>query len=376
MFDVRKQALSKTKSLTHTPTFPANQMSDFSRNKLRSYSIKLKKSPVSSRKLFTDEVVPLFERDVNDLDNDIDLPDESLINDHVDSPTGEETFQRLRPLRYSFGRKLRHHIEHTQSSTDLSKDYIIANEGTISPSLQDLSQVGSRPSSQLDYTDSMSDINRQSNDQLRLTAGSPIYDDMLSISSSRQSIGTPEPQLLTRGRLSVRTESPLKHPLSRSVRAGSSYMTATSELADRRQMFKNNIKRKANSANSTRENTPLPTDIPDLPPNNNNSGSADNIKKETGKIPTITTTYLSTDNNNSSSGDLVSPMCSPPASPAAHSNPATIYCSKRESGYISSLEASDEEEVRSCYIAYLYLVYHLPHVASSMHSCSFFFFLY
>ena len=343
---------NKSKSLNRP--VPEHQEQEFTRNKLRSFSIRSKKgSPVSSRqmeeKALPDEIVPLFERDVNDLDNDVDLPDESLLTDHVDTPGDSNNFARLKPLRYSFGRKLRHKVDLDKSSSDLSSDYVITNINIDSPSMQDLSEVGT---SSPELTESMNASPELSNERgshlhltdMRSSLTSPVSDDAISI-VSRQSMRTPDPtQNIGRGKL--RTESPLKHPLSRSVRAGSSYMTVTSEFADRRQMFKGNMKKKANSANSTRENTPVPSEV-----EQSAQRSSISYDKKTGAsiakaIPMIKTDSVCestvTNYTNSTGSEQISPICSPPASPAAH-GPIFNKSNKRESGYMSSNE--DDEEV-------------------------------
>jgi hypothetical protein len=315
-----KQSVHKTQSLNRdTEGF------GFTRNKLRSYSIRAKVSPVASRKFVPEDIVPFFERDVNDLDSEVDLPDESLMMDHVDTQTKNEEFQRLRPLRYSFGRKLKHKIDHAQSTSDLTSDYMVTNINIDSPSLQDLSQVGPM-SSTLDLTDSMNDLVHHQRPHSSITTRSR-QDDNISLAPS---ITSPEPS----GRMSIRgrlvpprsCESPFKHPLSRSVRAGSSYMTVTSEYADRRHMFK---KKQANSGNNSREGTPVRNDVEKKESTSSNNNTIPIIKTNSSTDCSSSTDYTTS--------DLVSPMCSPPASPAAHGP-------KRESGYISSFEASDEEE--------------------------------
>lgn len=338
-----------------------------------SFSMRSKKvSPVSNRRKIepSTEFLPLFEREVHDIDNEIDLPDEALLNDHVDSTTfsspsnQEESFTRLRPLRYSFGRKLKHKTSGestSQSSTDLT---IFSNMSAIdSPSLQDL-RLGS---SSLDLTDGgissgsnnsstnndYSSHNTQSDPHVLLSSSMSSDDNASVVSSSRQSLNTPDltthfirgkSARLPSNNHSINEVVPpvgFKHPLSRSVRAGSTYVTVTSDMADRRHLFRSQqMKRKVKSENNTRENTPVPSETD---PSNTNGD-----KKQVSILsppPPIIRTEGEEYSTSSGNVELVSPMCSPPASPAAHGPPG----SKRESGYISSYgenEASDDEEVR------------------------------
>lgn len=317
---------SSSSSSSSSSTSPS-----FSRNKMMSFSIRSKKvSPVANRKTEPSiDFLPLFERDVNDIDNEIDLPDESLINDHVGSSSTDESFTRLRPLRYSFGRKLRSKVDHSQSTNDLT----ITNMNTDSPSLQDL-RLGS---STLDLADLDKGPNPSPDlDPHALMSSSMSSDDTSSILSSQQSLAVPtdHAQIAARGKglHRVLNEGSFKHPLSRSVRAGSNYMTVTSEMADRRQMFKGHMSRKTQSENNTRESTPVPDEV------------------EKRMIPLIKTESLTETTEGvmmNTTTELVSPMTSPPGSPAAHGP----YYSKRESGYISSYgenEASDDDEVCTC----------------------------
>lgn len=284
-----------------------------------SFSFRSKKiSPISSRRKVEEDFLPLFERDVQD---EIDLPDESLINDHVNTPggTSEEGFTRLRPLRYSFGHKLRHRVDQT-SSTDLT---VISNMNVDSPSLQDLTTA-----STLDLMEHSTNTSPDLSTDPHVLLASPMSDDTMSIVSSRHSLSTPEPSSnIIRGKPSRLSDSPFKHPLTRSTRAGgSTYVTVTSDFADRRHIFKaQQMKRKTKSENNTRENTPIPSET--------------DIEKKL--IPVIKTDSVI--NNMYTTTELVSPSCSPPISPAAH-----YPSGKRESGYISSYgenEASDDEEV-------------------------------
>ena len=352
--------------------------STFQKSKLRSYSIRHKKNAKangnktpqeSEASQYPHEVIPLFNRDVYDLDNDVDLPDDSLLTDHI-AVVEDDSFARLKPLRYSFGRKIRNKVSHTSEQNSETVDaYVISNEGIdfLDSSMQDLTEATHNilygTSDTIGSTQDLASLDRDghhSADRQSLMT-SPINvmsDEAMSTSSnSRLGTRTPDsniPMQVSPNRSKSRGggDSPVKHPLSRSVRAGSSYMTATSDFADsRRQMFK---KKKCNSGGNTRENTPLTSPTTSPPPSGAVPACIPGLKQHTplkqySSIPIVKTESINesvvTDYTNSSS-ELPSPLCTPPSSPAA-------LCpgsgrSKRESGYISSTypeEFSDEEEV-------------------------------
>ena len=342
----------------------------FSRNKLRSYSIRMKKGEKAIRNgtsqqegaVSTDEFVPLFDRDVYDLDDDIDLPDESLMTDHIDGTDEDDaSFARLKPLRYSFGRKMRNKVspspDHQFSDTGSSDSYIISNQNT---SMQDLTQTGIQ-SFQCDHTDGSSHdftsdregYSQMMNDPRSLTT-SPINmsDDAMSI-VSRQSTRTPDSTTstqLTRSKLK-RPESPFKHPLSRSTRAGSSYMTVTSDFAGRRQISKPRKTSENTSVISPSTSPPPQTECTTLTTTQSPVKNYLHTTLKQNKSVSIIKTDSVTDTDvTTSSSEQVSPFCSPPPSPAG--NFAIVRkINKRESGYMSSTcdqdeyrDASDEEE--------------------------------
>ena len=108
-----KQSRAKTDSSLPSQTEGPGD-SPFARNKLRSYSMRLKNGRSSQRRRQQqldstgqeDEIIPLFERDVAELDTGVDLPDETLLTDHISSGDKDVSFGRMKPLRFSVGRKL------------------------------------------------------------------------------------------------------------------------------------------------------------------------------------------------------------------------------------------------------------------------------
>ncbi len=347
----------------------------FQKSKLRSFSIRSKKK-ANKQKDGTqpqNEILPLFNRDVYELDNEVDLPDESLLTDHI-AAVEDDSFARLKPLRYSFGRKMRNKISHSpdQTSDMTSEGFIISNNGLdyLDSSMQDLTQTPSShdilysSSSRSMSTQDLSSMERDGSRSVDPTSPTHMMsDDAMSIlSASRPGTRTPDSSLPMRvspqrNRL-IKAEP--KHPLSRSVRAGSSYMTVTSSFAadSRRQMFK---KKKNNSTSPTRESTPIhspatsPPPLYEGAPQNHTIASKQHhpLKQHNSVIPIVKTESVNesvvTDFTNSSS-ELPSPLCSPPLSPAGlcPGNNGNAGRSKRESGYISSTypeEMSDDEEV-------------------------------
>ena len=313
----------------------------FVRNKLRSFSTRSKKgmrftkssSPGNGTEI-ADEIIPFFEQDVHELVNDVDLPDDSLLRDHIEDQENDPAFARLKPLRYSFGRKLRHRVDQGSNSDLSNNQYILYNQGINSLSMQDL-QMGMddnlRPSSpDIAIINTSPEPEMTDSHVLATSPPSVISDDHPPcVSPSRQSTMTPDSAQNMRCK-SRNLESPLKHPLIRSTRAGSSYMTVTSQFADRRQQLKaSSVRRKVNSAaaagteETTHTASPLESQLTSPPamPMTKVSSTSDS---------------MATDSTNSSGP--ISPINSPPPSPYHRTN--------RESGYMSSTYASDEEEVR------------------------------
>ncbi len=357
-----KYGTNKMRSNSAAQIFDPQQTSSSSgMQKLRSFSIRSKKNGKPNKQPATkqqNEMLPLFTRDVYELDNDVDLPDESLLTDHIGA-IDDDSFARLKPLRYSFGRKMRHKISQSpdQSSEHAGDGFVISNDGIdyLDSSMQDLTQA----TNNILYNESIStqDLSILDRDGSMIDPTSPVHmmsDDAISImSTSRPSTRTPDSSLPIRISPSRNKSSKgdSKHPLSRSVRAGSSYMTATSSFADsRRQMF---MKKKNNSTSPTRESTPINSPATSPPPlcvvTPEITKSHPPLKQYHSVIPIVKTESVNesiiTDSTNSSS-ELPSPLCSPPSSPAGLC-PNTGR-NKRESGYISSTyteELSDDEEV-------------------------------
>lgn len=358
-----------------------SEQTPFTRTKLRSYSMRMNKGASGSRlakingrnrngegsRLQGEEIIPLFERDVNELDNDVDLPDESLMNDHMPTDEKEAGFARLRPLRYSFGHKMKNKVNHSGASTPTLEpnDFIITNQHTDSvymgeksnptirvetPSDMSISQT---PSALLDERPSVHTDSRMVSTPLGM-----LSDDAISM-TSRQSTRTPDSAFSHSSSMKHKqrtVEMNLKHPLSKSVRAGSSYMTVTSEFADRRQQFRAQMRKRTNS-NISPSSSPIPPEDSDAL-SANSLPSPECAKPSHGPSPLLKTIPMTKTNSlaessatdlTASSTELLSPSCSPPASPPAHS-----IANKRESGYMSSTydpledgdaDLSDVEEV-------------------------------
>ena len=73
-----------------------------------------------------DEIIPLFERDVAELDTGVDLPDETLLTDHISSGDKDVSFGRMKPLRFSVGRKLRNKVDNS-SRAATPDSFVISN---------------------------------------------------------------------------------------------------------------------------------------------------------------------------------------------------------------------------------------------------------
>ena len=316
-----------------------------------------------------EEVIPVFDRDVNELDNDIDLPDESLMNDHISASEKEAGIARLRPLRYSFGRRMKNKVNHhSGASTPTSEpnDFIIANQHTDSVYMGEGTSPIIRVETPTDMPTSQTPVSMSDSESPSIHTGSRMLsspngmlsDDVISV-TSRQSMRSPDSVFASSSntRPKQRTvEMNLKHPLSKSVRAGSSYVTVTSEFAARRQQFRAQLRKRTNSGMS-------PSSSP-TPPEDNDAPIASSLPSPEGakslhgpspllKVTPITKTdsvaESSTTDLTASPTDLQSPNCSPPASPLA---PSTA--NRRESGYMSSSydplededgDLSDTEEV-------------------------------
>ena len=371
-----KQSRAKTDSSLPSET-EAPGDSPFARNKLRSFSMRLKNGRGSQRRRQQqldstgqeDEIIPLFERDVADLDTGVDLPDETLLTDHV-SGDKDVSFGRMKPLRFSVGRKLRNKVD-TSSPAATPDSFVISNHSadlqefashtasstpTVSPVptpthtpmpntplhvpittpifLPSPMQSPAPPLSPAKFPD----FTPAQLQELRLLTGSPVSHEISSTQTlSRASMRSPDSAGSMRGRGRT-VDMGLKHPLSRSTKAGSSLTSVTSEFADRRQQFKAaTMKRRAGSSANTPSTSPVPSD--DLSLHLATDVLNQQEKKQSPLLQTIPVIRHEADIED----QLQSPICSPPDSPAGHSG-----VNRRESGYMSSTcdhaDASDEDE--------------------------------
>ena len=266
-----KQSRAKTDSSLPSQTEGPGD-SPFARNKLRSYSMRLKNGRSSQRRRQQqldstgqeDEIIPLFERDVAELDTGVDLPDETLLTDHISSGDKDVSFGRMKPLRFSVGRKLRNKVDNSSRaatpdsfvisnhSADLSCQQEFASQTasstpTVSPVTTPIhTPVPNTPmhvpittpiflpspmqSPALPLTPAtFPDLTPAQLQELRLLTGSPVSHDInTSQTLSRASMRSPDSSLNGSIRGRGRTvDMGLKHPLSRATRAGSTLTSVT-----------------------------------------------------------------------------------------------------------------------------------------------------
>ena len=209
-----------------------------------------------------------------DFDEEIDLPDDELMMDHIQSPTHVKEGPSTKPQRFSKSRrsqrsslKHNHEIQQTAEITQISIDDTDANstrcpsvEGTIDSisllrvSSQDSLDTISRPPSVASKNLLQSDDDVMSIGELsRMTP-----DSMLSSASStyRPKSKMAEMAVMRNGR---------------GKRGGSSYTMVTSEFADRHTQFKSNMLKKhisdsaQTSASTTRASTPVDSSVTSTP---------------------------------------------------------------------------------------------------------------
>ena len=390
-----KQSRQRTESSLPDQTEGPNG-SPFARNKLRSYSMRLKNGRNGRRRQLdssgqenNDEIIPLFERDVNELDTGVDLPDDTLLTDHISSGSKDsEPFARMKPLRFSVGRKLRNKVDNLSSSST-PDSFVISNHSADLNYQQELDQQtvpatpidstvstlttpmpafaptstfmhtpvstlitsSPMPSPGLPLPGAVPDLTPAALQEIRALTASPIsHDPTLTHSLSRASVSSPDSTMSGSVRGRGRTvDLTIKHPLGRSTRAGSTLPTGTSEFADRRQQFirANTLRRRAGSV------TPTTSPVPHASEEHLNVSSNTLPREEKKPSPLLQNIPIirheDTDTMPDISAEVQSPTTSsPPDSPADHTG-----VNRRESGYMSStcdpddIDASDEEkEVR------------------------------
>lgn len=290
---------------------------------------------------FRDE--PQYNPDT-DFDAEIDLPDESLLLDHVHRPA-EESADELdtvssKPPRYSRARRsLRTKPKVLLESTDTDSEIVVLFNTHAEVSKQELSASTStldEPSlsaaelplprtSSRDSLDCIS-IAPSNSSATHSLASKLMQEDDDSRAMTPDSVVSVGSNSSYRPRSKQAELAVMRNP--RGKRGGSSYKKTTSEFADRHSQFKANMLKKQKQ--TSREPTPAAsTPTPD------NSLSQDFLKP-----PPLTISF-------SKHGSLVesettdlpsSPdQCSPPATPLTLSS---HLIGNRESGYISSSSES------------------------------------
>ena len=297
-----------------------------------------------------------------DFDEEIDLPDDELMMDHIQSPTHKSKEEFIlpsspKPQRFSKSRRSlrsstkRNHegkMSDNCEATQIKLDSSTSDEKEDTPSLDGT-------------IDSVSLLRVSSHDSLDTISISPSIssknplqsdDDMMSIGEQSR-MQTPD-SLLSSGSFSYCPKSKTAEMAimrdRRGKRGGSSYMTATSKYADRHTQFKSNMLLKKQlsdcssaqtSASTTRTSSPAcSTPIP--PSRVSSSGEVSRFLK-----PPSFSLPISKQNSvaESITSDLArSPdhLCSPPSTPlaivytAGNNLTAAEMQEKRESGYLSS----------------------------------------
>ena len=301
-----------------------------------------------------------------DFDEEIDLPDNELMMDHIQSPThnkGKE-FEGLtsssspKPQRFSKSRRS------LRSSTRRSHEAQASNDCEITQTKLDSTSDEKEDTDSLDGTiDSVSLLRVSSHDSLDTISISPSIssknplqsdDDIDAMSVGEQSrMQTPD-SLLSSDSFSYRPKSKTAEMAvmrnCRGKRGGSSYVMVTSEFADRHTQFKSNMLKKqlsdGSSASTTRASSPAgsirSTSTPIPPSRQSSNGEVSRfLKPPSFSLPISKQNSLA----ESITSDLArSPdhLCSPPSTPlaivytAGNNLTAAEMQEKRESGYLSS----------------------------------------
>ena len=311
----------------------------------------------STKSQYSDDVdYPDIDYPDIDYDDEIDLPDESLLLDHIQEPVAEST--PIKPLRYSRVRR----SQRTEHKPAYDSTTTVVQNRYTSTSPSDLNMTttsdSSLPSFSIEVpTQGQTEVipntlpmylSRESLDTDSILSQSLVSksihasDDALSEYSR---VLTPDSMVSSSSVSSSRPKSKyaeiaiMRNP--RGNRGGSFYKTATSDYADRHTQFKPNMLRKQrsaqNSASTTREGTPCAStpvppdqgaeeDILSQPAFPKPPGLTLSISKH-GSVVESETTDLP------SSPEHLSPIGSPIHMPLLQT--AHLLHSNRESGYIS-----------------------------------------
>ena len=293
-----------------------------------------------------------------DYDDEIDLPDESLLLDHVQEPVAEST--PVKPQRYSRNRRSQRSnkpLQERKPAYDSTATVVKNRYTSTSPSELDITTTSdsSLPSFSIDVPSQSQTAVIPNALATYLSHESLDTDSMFSQSLVSKSIHASDDALSEHSRVmtpdsmvsssSISSSRPKSKQaeiaIMRKPRGGSFYRTATSDFADRHTQFKPNMLRSQrsaqNSASTTREGTPCASTP--VPPE---QGAEDEILSQPAflKPPGLT---LSISKHGSlvesettdlpSSPEHLSPICSPVHMPLLQT--AHLLHSNRESGYIS-----------------------------------------
>lgn len=304
-----------------------------------------------------------------DFDEEIDLPDNELMMDHIQSPTHKsKTEEFILPSSSPKPQRLSKSRRSLRSSTRRNHEGQISQSTNCEIKLDSSTCDEKEDTHSLDGTiDSMSLLRVSSHDSLDTISISPSIssknalqsdDDMMSVGEQSR-MQTPD-SLISSGSFSYRSKSKTAEMAimrnRRGKRGGSSYMMVTSEFADRHNQFKSNMLLRKQlsdcssaqtSASTTRASSPAcSTPIPPIS-RASSSGEVQSSSRSFLKPPSFSLLPISKQNSvaESITSDLArSPdhLCSPPSTPlaivytAGNNLTAAEMQEKRESGYLSS----------------------------------------
>ena len=296
-----------------------------------------------------------------DFDEEIDLPDDELMMDHIQSPSHVKEESSPKPQRFSKSRRSQRsstkytHEQHqkpniTQSNMASSDENNAESTPSLDGTIDSIFSYDGKSLLRASSHDSLDTISIATSVASKNQLQSD--DDVLSIED--QSRMTPD-SLLSSGSFSYRPKSKTAEMAimrnRRGKRGGSSYKMVTSEFADRHTQFKSNMLKKQmsdsdhTSTSTTRAPSPIGSSAASTPVPNQSGEMGRFLKPPSFLLP------ISKQNSvaESFTSDLSrSPdhLCSPPSTPlaivytAGTKLMAAEMQEKRESGYMSSSSES------------------------------------
>ena len=280
-------------------------------------------------------------------DDEIDLPEETMMLDHVPADTTPK-MNRLRPQRYSKTRRSKRSkpkivLEDTssgalQTASPCGEELIFTKTTTSDSSLPVLSRNNSLQST---ISNTMcKSFSQESLDAISITPSTcSRLDDSSNLGEDHLTCRTPDSMLSSYSH-KIRSKD-MASFRQKSKRGGSTLQTTTSDFADRKALFKPNMLRNrmlnscANSAASTREATPVPQDNNcELRTLSQTSLKPPSFSKYNSLVESVTTDLPSSPDH-----------LSPPDTPLTHIQHHRL--SKRESGYLSSGYDNTEDDTMS-----------------------------